>query len=32
MHLDFLKYSTGKLNQYELRIESCLDKLTYEQI
>ena len=32
MHLDFLKYSTGKLNQYESRIETCLDKLTYEQI
>ena len=32
MHLDFLKYSTGKLNQYESRIETCLDKLTSEQI
>ena len=32
MHLDFLKYSTGKLNQYESRIETCLDKLTCEQI
>ncbi len=32
MHLDFLKYSTGKLNQYEARIETCLDKLTCEQI
>jgi len=32
MHRDFLKYSTGKLTQYESRIETCLDKLTYEQI
>ena len=32
MHRDFLKYSIDKLNQYEARIETCLDKLTYEQI
>jgi uncharacterized damage-inducible protein DinB len=32
MHRDFLKYSTDKLKQYESRIETCLDKLTYEQI
>ncbi|MEP6537691.1 MAG: DUF1572 family protein [Bryobacteraceae bacterium] len=32
MHRDFLKYSTGKLTQYEERIETCLDKLTYDQI
>jgi len=32
MHRDFLKYSVDKLNQYESRIETCLDKLTYEQI
>src|SRR5215212_9584001 len=32
MHLEFLKYSTDKLVQYESRIEKCLDLLTYEQI
>jgi uncharacterized damage-inducible protein DinB len=32
MHLDFLKYSTDKLEQYESRIGKCLDALTYEQI
>ncbi len=32
MHRDFLKYSIDKLNQYEARIETCLDKLTDEQI
>jgi uncharacterized damage-inducible protein DinB len=32
MDRDFLKYSVDKLKQYESRIETCLDKLTYEQI
>jgi len=32
MHRDFLKYSTDKLQQYESRIEKCLDTLTPEQI
>ncbi len=32
MHRDFLKYSTDKLKQYESRIETCLDKLSYNQI
>src|SRR4051794_17473796 len=32
MHKDFLKYSVDKLEQYEKRIEKCLDTLTEEQI
>ena len=32
MHSDFLKYSSDKLNQYEARIETCLDKLSDQQI
>ena len=32
MHKDFLKYSVDKLEQYEKRIEKCLDMLTEDQI
>jgi uncharacterized damage-inducible protein DinB len=32
MHELFLKYSVEKLEQYESRINACLDRLTYQQV
>jgi uncharacterized damage-inducible protein DinB len=32
MHQLFLKYSVEKLEQYESRINACLDRLTYQQV
>ena len=32
MHSAFLKYSVEKLQQYESRINACLDRLSYQQV
>lgn len=32
MHQLFLKYSVEKLQQYESRINACLDRLSYQQV